>query len=566
MRVLELHLTAEGYERFVLVSDSTTAMGVLKREKPDVLLLDLNMPEVSGLEILQQIRADAQLNQLPVIVLTSSTSSETKVQALELGATDFLAKPVDAGELALRMRNTLVSRAYEQRLKHLDALTNLPNRLYLSDFVHSNVSEIKDSNKIYALVLINLRRFKSVNDSYGSERGDDVLWAFSQRLKSAFVVSEDEMLTGYSNAVEVNTTMLLRLGGDRFGVFIECGENPDEDKQLLQCVERLQSHMLAPFIIDSQNVYITVSIGISTIKVAAYNVETLINHAETAMLQSADIPDSTHAFYDVEMVAGAKRLMDIENAMHTALAGNEMYLTYQPKVNVKSGQVTGAEALLRWEHSVLGAISPVEFIPVAESTGLILSIGHWVLDQACKQAVLFRESGFPDFRIAVNVSVAQLYDESFVSKVKAVLQITGLKSNALILEITENMIMRNAEIGIAKLAQLRELGIHISIDDFGTGYSSLSYLERFPIDQLKIDQFFIKQIKSEAECSPIVKAVVTLAQDLKLSVVAEGVETETQLNYIRGLSCEEYQGYYKSKPVKAEDFAALLGAPVQKAA
>lgn len=567
MRVLELHLTEEGYNRFVLISDSTTAMEVLRSEKPDVLLLDLNMPKVSGLEILQEVRADKELNQLPVIVLTSSICSETKVQALELGATDFLGKPVHAVELALRMRNTLVTKAYERRLKHLDSLTSLPNRLYLSEFVHRLGEEIKDSNTHYAFVLVNLKRFKSVNDSYGSERGDDVLWAFSQRLKHAFVVSEDALLTGHSNGAGVGTTLILRLGGDRFGVFVASKQNPADDKRLLSCLTDLRSQMLTPFVIDSQKVYITISIGISTIGGAGYNVETLINHAETAMQQSLDKSNSSHSFFNVDMVSGAKRLMDIENAMHTALANNEMYLTFQPKVEVETGDVTGAEALLRWKHAALGAVSPVEFIPVSESTGLILSIGHWVLDQACRQAVLFRESGFPNFKIAVNVSVAQLYEEAFVDKVKAVLQITGLQSSALILEITENMIMRNAEVCIAKLAQLREFGIQISIDDFGTGYSSLSYLQRFPIDQLKVDQSFISQITSDDESSPIVKAVVTLAHDLKLGVVAEGVETETHLNYVRKLHCEEYQGYYKSKPVVAEDFMALLqNTPSQKAA
>lgn len=565
MRVLQLHLTSEGYERFVTVSDSSRAMSVLRDEKPNVLLLDLNMPEVSGLEILHEIRSDDSLKQLPVIVLTSSDNPETKFKALQLGATDFLSKPVHAGELALRMRNTLVARAYEQQIMHVDTLTNLPNRLFFTDYLQGNLEQLHSENTSQVLVLINLHRFKSVNDSFGSKRGDDVLWAFSQRLCAAFPASEDPS-AGASTESDARTSLVMRLGGDRFGVFVDAGIEPSHDRFLIECLAALLRSVEEPFVIDSNSVYINIGIGISMLDETSQNVESLINHAETAMNHSTNIATMPYAFYSVDMVAGARRQMDIENAMRTAIADKGMYLTYQPKVDVHSGEITGAEALVRWNHPQLGAVSPVEFIPVAESCGLIIMLGQWVLEQACAQATLFRSAGFPDFKIAVNVSIAQLYDQDFIDLVMGTLEATGLPNDALIIELTENMIMEDVESSIGKLALLREQGIRISIDDFGTGYSSLSYLQRFPIDQLKIDRSFIMQIESDEDCSPIVKAIVMLAHDLNLGVVAEGVETTEQLNYIRGLSCGEYQGFYKSRPVVAAQFMQLLMQNTSRAA
>jgi len=565
MRVLQLHLTVEGYERFVTVSDSTTALSVLRHEKPNVLLLDLNMPVVSGLDILQQIRNDDGLKRLPVIVLTSSNDADTKFKALKLGATDFLAKPVHAGELALRMRNTLVARSYEQQIMHIDTLTDLPNRLFFSDYLQQHLLQLQADQSHNVLVLINLFRFKSVNDSYGSDRGDDVLWAFSQRLSSAFL-SIEKPLSSLRIRRDKRESLVMRLGGDRFGVFLDAGDQPEDDPFLASCLKSLFQSVEEPFIIESHSVYIDLGVGISALDENTKNMEALINHAETAMKHSNKDAAIPYAFYSVDMVAGARRQLDIENAMRTAIADGGLFLTYQPKVDVSSGVITGAEALLRWSHELLGQVSPVEFIPVAESSGQIVAIGKWVLEQACQQAAVIRASGFPDFRIAVNVSIAQLYDTGFIEMVAAALSDTGLPSSALTIELTENMIMKNVQTSICRLSLLRELGIRISIDDFGTGYSSLSYLQRFPIDQLKIDRSFVMQIDGQCAASPIVKAIVNLAHDLDLEVVAEGVESAAQLEYIRGLSCGEYQGYFKSPPVPAGEFIQLLNQDISRAA
>ncbi len=557
MRVLQLHLTTEGYSQFVIVSDSTTAMRVLRAEMPNVLLLDLNMPMVSGLEILEQIRADDELKQLPVIVLTSSNNDRSKLQALELGANDFLSKPVDPSELALRMRNTLMARVYEQQLMHVDVLTNLPNRLFFVDYMREFKHNLhKGDDEFRVLVLINLHRFKSINDSFGSDRGDDVLWAFSQRLRTAFDCSDEEREC--DGRMTRQETKVIRLGGDRFGVIVDACEEPENNAYLRRCIDALLDSLKEPFKLDSQKIFLSVGIGISMFSEQSQSVEALINHAETAMNNVSVSGGRPYAFYSVDMVKGARRLLAIDNAMRTAIDDRGLYLNYQPKMDVDSGQIKGAEALLRWQHPELGLVSPEEFIPVAESTGLIVPIGLWVLEQACMQAALFRKSVYAQFHIAVNVSIAQLYSAEFIDDVKRVLKTTGLPSHALTLELTENMIMEDVDSNIAKLSALRDLGIGISIDDFGTGYSSLSYLQRFPINQLKIDRSFVMQIESADACAPIVKAIITLAQDLGYSVVAEGVETPEQLAYIRSLTCGEYQGFYKSRPISAEQFEQLL--------
>ncbi|MGQ7847813.1 GGDEF/EAL domain-containing response regulator [Granulosicoccus sp. 3-233] len=563
MRVLQLHLTAQGYGRFVSVTDSRLAMSTLRSERPSVLLLDLNMPDVSGLEILSEVRSDPELKQLPVIVLTSSNDPETKVEALQLGATDFLPKPVDANELALRMKNTIVARAYEQRLMHFDALTNLPNRLYFSRLVQKLMKSAAATSSRVALLLFNINRFKSINDTFGSEQGDDVLWAFSQRMQVVF-----DHAQGISPLRKdtLKPHCIARLGGARFGVLAQFGTDRCDEVWVQEWMPLLIAELEKPFVVEQQDVYVSTSVGISALDETARTVESLINNAETAMRYAKEQQSPGYALYSADMVSMARRALRLENAMRTALVNEEMRLVYQPKVDIRSGLINGAEALLRWENPDLGFVSPVDFVPVAESTGMIVAIGHWVLEAACLQAAIFRRECNPAFKIAVNVSIRQLYEAGFHQSVDEILKRTGLPPEALIIELTENMIMDDVEANIGKLSRLRDLGVRISVDDFGTGYSSLSYLQRFPIDQLKIDRSFIMEIESADEKAPIVKAIVSLAHDLGLSVVAEGIEEQVQLDLVARLGCEEYQGYLKSRPVEAAEFMQLMLNDVRKCA
>ena len=562
MEVLQVHLESEGYNRFVTLADSKLAIQAIRSEAPDVLLLDLVMPEVTGFDILREMRLDAELKHVPVIVLTSSEDADTKLQALQLGATDFLSKPVDASELALRMRNTLSSRAYLQRMLNFDALTDLPNRLSFTKVLSHALTKVDINGDQAALLLFNINRFKAINDSLGPERGDDVLWAFSERLRATFDNVPDSLMNPEGSL----RSSIARVGGDRFAILmpIVCAESHCE--LLTELLEQFVEVLEAPFSMDEQDIYLTVSIGVSTLTKLTTSVENLINDAETAMIHAKGRRDTQFAFYSEQMDEKARELLSMENGLRTAVENGEIFLVFQPKVDVPTGDIVGAEALVRWLHPEFGLISPVNFIPLAEDTGMIVSIGEWVLRESCRAAQEWRDIGYNDFKIAVNVSIRQLHELDFIAIVQKALDDSGLPAESLIVELTENMIMENAETNIVKLQQLKNLGVKIAIDDFGTGYSSLSYLQRFPLDQLKIDRSFIKEIQGVSDRMPIVKAVISLAHDLGLDVVAEGIETHHQLAHIKALRCEEYQGYYCSKPVTDSDFLQLLQEQARKSA
>jgi len=568
MDVLSIHLQLEGYANFVCVSDALQALPTMEAESPDVVLLDLVMPEMSGFEILELVRQNPKLKSLPVIVLTSSDDAETKLKALQLGASDFLAKPVDASELALRMRNTLAARAYEQRMKYQDPLTQLPNRLLFTRRAKTALELAHDKNHRGAVVLVNINRFKLINDSLGPTRGDDVLWSFSQRLCEAFGIAPED---GFSDDVECGR-FIARIGGDRFVVMIPgmeirvvepknmhgIDEVDDAVERLRSCIDQFLAMMESPLSVGGQDIYLNVFMGVSTVSAATRSVEHLLNNAETAMIHARRRLNTKVAFYSEQMDARAHELLSMENGLRTAVENKEIFVVYQPKVDIASDRIIGAEALVRWMHPEFGLIAPVNFIPLAEDTGMIVSIGEWILREACIKTVEWQKISGEDFHMAVNVSIRQLYEPDFPALVEQVLADTGLAPSCLVIEFTENMIMEDAESNVLKLRRLKDLGVSLSIDDFGTGYSALSYLQRFSTDQLKIDQSFIRPMNALDEPQPIVRGLIGLAHDLGMTVVAEGVETTNQLKILAKLNCDEYQGFLRSKPIASTRFVKLL--------
>ena len=560
MQVLQLHLESAGYARFVTVERSVEALATLRAERPDVLLLDLMMPEVSGFDILEALRADAEYGDLPVIVLTSSTDAPTKLRALELGATDFLSKPVDQSELALRVRNTLAARAWQRRARHVDPLTELPNRDYLTRLLRRRLDAgVGGADRRAALVLFDLDRFAQINSSLGTAAGDAVLVGFAERLIGAFgrrapaasdaAMADLPMVPGRADCV-------ARLGADRFALLMPVAR-ADHARELIAALDRFLATLREPFAVDAHSMFVDASVGIAMLETGA-TPEQLLSDAGTALVGARARSDAVYAFYSADMDTAARARLGMENGLRTAIEAGEIHLEYQPKVDVASGEVRGAEALVRWTHPEFGLVSPVDFVPLAEHVGMIVPIGEWVLREGCRQAAAWRAAGHAGFRIAINVSIRQLHEPDFPNVVERALADTGLDPTALVIELTENMIMDDAEASLDKLARLKALGLSLSIDDFGTGYSSLGYLQRFPIDQLKIDRSFVMEIRSALEPAPIVKAVVSLAHDLGLTVVAEGVETHHQLARLKALGCEEYQGYLFSRPVPADAFEALL--------
>lgn len=550
--VLQTYLEGEGYTNFVATSDSRQALSTMSAEKPDVVLLDLMMPEVSGFDILTAMRRDKALQHIPVVILTSSDDADTKLKALQLGAMDFLAKPVDASELALRLRNTLAAKAYQHQLVNYDQLTGLPK---LDVFLESTVAVIetlKVQKTNGAALHIYLENLKSVNNTMGREQGNRLIQAFARKLE-ACVRSADVIRNAFSNDI---STSIARTGGDKFTVFLGHLENPQQAAVLAR---RLIIDTSEPFKLDGQLMFTSTKIGIAIYPDDASDPHQLLTNAETAMSHAREHGGGEgYAFYSGGMNEESTRIMAIENGLRTAIEKEELRVTYQPKVDLVSGKIIGAEALIRWINPELGFIGPDEFIPIAERMGQIIPIGAWILRQACIQAAEWQTQFNLDFKLAVNVSIKQIHDSDMVGTVKEVLAETNFPAHCLTLELTENMVMENAESNIELLHNLKALGVKLSIDDFGTGYSSLSYLQRFPLDELKIDRSFIEEVQSAENRTPIVRAMVSLAHDLGMTVVAEGIETDIQLNHMKLLQCELFQGYLCSKPVVAKAFAELL--------
>jgi len=419
-----------------------------------------------------------------------------------------------------------------------DVVTGLPNRQLFGDRLALAMARTKRLGEMMAVLLLDLDRFKQVNDTLGHGVGDRVLQAVAARLQ--------EQLR------EVDT--IARLGGDEFAVILE---SVTEASRALFVADKIVEAMAAPFLIDGEEIFITASIGVAVYPVDANSVEKLIEGAESAMYQAKCDGRNAAQVYSPERNPRRGGGLSMESKLRRALERDEMHLNFQPKVDAHGGAITRAEALLRWHNPDLGVVAPADFIPLAEDTGLIVPIGEWALHSACVQANAWRRSGYP-ISVAVNLSARQFRQSNLAVMVERVLADSGLPAALLELEITESVIMHGIEQSIATLQSLNDIGVTISIDDFGTGYSSLSYLKRFPVHKLKVDQSFVRELHQSADDAAIVRAVIALAQNLNLKTVAEGVETEQQLIFLAGLECDEYQGYYFSKPLPAAEFLRLM--------
>lgn len=553
IEILQMFLQSEGYERFVTTTRSQEAVALAREERPDVLLLDLMMPEVGGLEVLAQIRNDETLKHLPVIILTSSTDAETKLQALKIGATDLLGKPVDPSELALRLTNTLTAKIYQDRLAYYDALTGLPNRRLFIDRLERTLRRAEDRLVECALLHIDLDRFKQINDALGHSTGDALLRSVGERLEQSIRPTD---FLGVPGTVDIDNP-LSRVGGDEFSVLLPGVGSFD-------LVGRVSSRILAslaePFHIEGRDLFVTASIGIALFPTDGRDIETLLSHANVAVSHAKKCGRNCFQFYDSSLNAASAQRLNLENELRRALDRKQLQLHYQPKVDIRSGRIIGAEALMRWEHPELGFVGPDQFIPIAEEAGLITTLGAWALKSACMQNQAWCNAGLPPISIAVNVSGKQFQNDGFYEVLLGALDESGLAPSQLMLELTESVIMENPR-EIAKLLEsIQAMGVRISVDDFGTGYSSLSSLKRFPINELKIDRSFVQNITENEDDAAIVSAIVLLGHTLGLTIVAEGVETVEQLAFMARTGCETFQGYLQSKPVPSEDFEKLLRA------
>jgi len=528
--------------RIICVDRLQRGLELLSTEKIDVLLLDLSLPDSHGLETFAKAYAHAP--KVPIIVLTGNDDHALALLAVKAGAQDFLFKGKLDRELLIRsMQYSIERKRYQEQLEHqanYDVLTGLPNRNLLQDRLKRAVFAQRDARPI-AVVFIDLDHFKFINDSLGHTQGDKLLAIIAERLAS--IVREGDTVA--------------RLGGDEFVLVLN-----DQNKEdvIFRAMQRVLNKVSEPMTIDGQELYITCSAGVSLYPADAPDVETLLKNADVAMYRAKEHGRNNFQFYTPEMNDLANERLALEHSLRRALERNELLLHYQPKVNLETGRIVGAEALLRWQHPEWGLIAPERFIPIAEETGLIVQIGAWVIRTACNQARLWQDAGLPPVIMSVNLSARQFRQESFVKEVTQILHETGLKPEQLEMELTESMLMHNANAAISILAGLKSIGVRLSLDDFGTGYSSLSYLSRLPIDTLKIDRSFVQHIGDQDECGNgiLAQAIISLGHSLNLTVIAEGVETGEQLKFLKAHQCDEVQGFYFCKPTVAGEFAKML--------
>lgn len=449
-------------------------------------------------------------------------------------------------------QNITPEKRAEERIQYLathDSLTGLPNRELFSRMLDLTINAARRYDRRFAVFFVDLDRFKIINDTLGHGAGDVLLVEIANRL------------TQCSRSSDV----VARLGGDEFVVLVQ---QVDDREQAAAAARKILSTVIQPVTIRDRECRVTASIGICMFPADAGDEHTLMKHADSAMYRAKAEGKNTHQFYSKEFKSHALDRLELETALQRALERDELSLHYQAKVEFRTGAISGVEALLRWTHPRFGSVAPMHFIPIAEETGLILQIGKWVLQTACAQNVAWQRSGLPPVCISVNLSPRQFADENLLSDLDDILRDTGMDPALLELEITESMVMGSIDRAVAQLRAIKERGVRLAIDDFGTGYSSLSQIKRFPIDTLKVDRSFIRDLASDTEDQEITKAIISMGRTLSLSVVAEGVETRQQHGFLRNHACDEMQGYYFSKPVAPERFAELLGqhvtAPVKR--
>lgn len=523
------------------VDNPDDLLAVLKTSHWDIVLSDYQMPEFNGLAALKIVK---QRNKdLPFIVVSGTIGEEVAVETMRSGAQDYLMKdnltrlvPAIRRELADADERRALREA-QQTLRHQayhDILTGLPNRWLLRDRMEQALKYVGQKKSGLAVMFLDLDRFKNLNDSLGHNMGDYLLRAVAERL--SLIINERDTLA--------------RLGGDDFVVMLM---DIRDTEQATAAAHLLLTALHEPFVVDNREIYVGASIGIALYPENGDEFDVLIKNAESAMYYAKDQGRNNYQFFSNEIQTATADRFTIENELRGAIRASELRLYYQPQFNLNDGRITGLEALVRWEHPERGMTTPDKFIPVAEESGLIIPLGEWVLRQAAEDSMKMRNAGCVLKRLAINLSARQLYHADTLERLREMRSRRDLGTDALEIEITESGIMQNPEQAVENLNAIREMDIGIAIDDFGTGYSSLAYLKRFPINILKIDRSFIRDITLDQDDMTIVKTILAMAEALNLRVIAEGVETREQYDFLAQLGCAEGQGYIFARPMPCDD-------------
>jgi diguanylate cyclase (GGDEF)-like protein len=578
IRTILCEILGEYYE-CESASSAEEGLATLGEKSFSLVISDVTMTGISGLEVVPQILTLAP--DTVVIMMSGAQTIETAIDAMRVGAFDYITKPFDRRHVEAAVRRALdhydlrlAKRSYESQLEekvrertaellkttkalqeqiternraeeqlnylaYHDVLTTLPNRSLFKDRLAQALLVAERDRQMLAVLLLSLDQFKNISDTLGPAMADRLICDVAARLKSG--TREGDTLAYW--------------GGDEFVLLLTQVTGADDAVEIAQRVQLI----LEPRIdLDSHEVHLTASIGIGLSPVDGQDDESLMKNAGAALFQAKEHDGNTYRFYTADMNAKALKRLTLENKLRRAIERNEFIVYYQPKVDINTWQIVGAEALVRWKDPELGLVSPAEFIPLAEETGLIVPIGNWVSKTACAQIKQWHSEGFDCLGISVNLCARQFQEQDLVSTVIEILEQSELEPKYLELEITESSIMTNADFAVKVLTELKQMGIRVSVDDFGTGFSSLGYLKRLPIDILKIDQSFVRDVSTDPDDAALVMAIITLAHNLRLKVIAEGVETEEQLRILRLLRCDEIQGYLFSKPLPADEFRELL--------
>jgi diguanylate cyclase (GGDEF)-like protein len=561
------------------VSSAEEGLETLRENSFSLVISDVNMTGISGLEMVPQILTIAP--DTVVIMMSGAQTIETAIDALRVGAFDYITKPFDMRHVEAAVRRALdhyelrlAKRNYESQLEekvrertadllrttealqeqitrrnraeeqvaylaYHDALTTLPNRTLFKDRLAQALLVAERDKQMLAVLLLSLDQFKNVSDTLGPAMADQLICDVAGRLKSG--TREGDTLAYW--------------GGDEFVLLLTQLTGADD---AVDIAGRVQLILEPRFDLGGHEIHLTGSIGIGLSPVDGQHEESLMKNAGAALFKAKEQGGNSYRFYTTNMNAKALERLTLENKLRRAIERNEFIVYYQPKVDVNTWQIVGAEALVRWQNPEVGLVSPAEFIPLAEETGLIVPIGNWVSRVACTQIKQWHSEGFDSLGISVNLCARQFQEKDLVSSVVEILSQSRLDPKFLELEITESSIMTDADFAVKVLTELKALGIRVSVDDFGTGFSSLGYLKRLPVDILKIDQSFVRDVSTDPDAAALVMTIISLAHNLRLKVIAEGVETEEQLRFLRLLRCDEIQGYLFSKPLPAEEFRALL--------
>ena len=535
--VLRHTMEQEGYH-VIEASNGLEAIQMTVRQQPDLILMDAVMPEMDGFRATTELKTMREYENTPILIITSLDDDYSISQAFSAGACDYITKPVNWSVMKHRVRRLMYAAEAERKIKHLayhDPLTGLPNRLLFMDRIDQAISRSVRTEEKFTLFFIDIDHFKVINDSMGHEAGDKLLTKVTSRLQQ----------------VLRRTDTIARLGGDEFTIILENTSDPEDTVSI---ANNILSGLGRPISIDGRNVCISASIGVAIFPGDGETFGALLKNADTAMYRAKEKGRNTFEFYTSDMSSIAMKRLELENSLRAAIDNEEFVLHYQPKFNLAESKFVGMETLVRWEHPELGLVPPDEFIPLAEETGLINALGKWIIETACQQLGEWQLKAYHVPNLAINISARQFHEQDLCHIFQQEIEKNNLLPSSIEIELTENVLVQDHQrVGIV-LNELRQMGVKISLDDFGTGYASMAYLKDFPINTVKIDRGFVSNIPEDKNNTAIVKAIAGLTQSLGLCLIAEGVETEQQLEFLKSLNCEQGQGYYWSKPLAAEIF------------